>query len=374
MEITSVSVYALRLPLERGTYTMSHGRTATSYVTTIVQLRTDGGITGYGESCTAGSAYLDGFAEGVQAGVKELASSVIGLDPFETAVLNARMDTVLRGQLAAKSPIDVACWDIKGQAFGVPISTLLGGCFYDTIPLFDAISLGTPEEMAAYASEMRQAGYRHYQVKLGNDPAEDIARVRAVVEAAGEWDFMTCDGNAGWARAEAVKVMRALDQFEVFFEQPCPTIQEMADIRARSRLPILACEVVTSLGALVEIIDARAADAINLKPTRVGGITKAAQIRDLAQAMGIQMLVDEPGGGDIAEATIRQLAASTRPDRLIAMPGGVRGGRSGVTLHVAGDSLFMGERGRIKPLTAPGLGITVQEPLLGSPLFTVGAD
>ena len=176
---------------------------------------------------------------------------------------------------------------------------------------------------------------------------------------------MTCDANAGWTRGEAAKMAAALKGFDVFLEQPCPTIAEVADVRSRTHLPVVVDEVVTSLTALVEIVHARAADAINLKPTRVGGITKAAQIRDLAQALNIQLLVDEPGGGDIAGAAMLHLAASTRPEYLLAtsMPA--------TTVQVGGDTLPVPVGGRVASITAPGLGIKIEESLLDQPLFTI---
>jgi len=329
---------------------------------------TDVGIAGYGESCTAGSAYMDGFAAGVQAAIGELAPTVMGLDPRETAVVNARMDASLGGQLAAKSPIDIACWDIKGQAADVPVSTLLGGGFHESLPVFVAMSLGPAEDMAAYASRLKRTGYRNYQIKAGDDPDEDSARVRAVLDAVGNWDFVTCDANGGWTRAEALRMARALDGFDVFLEQPCLTVEEIADVRSRTRLPILVCEAVTGVTALVEIVRQRGADAINLKPTRVGGITKAVQVRDLAQALGLQLVVDEPGAGDIASASMLHLAASTRPEYLLATA------MTPSSVHVAGETLPAIVQGRVPAITTPGLGIIVDESLLGAPLFTIGDD
>lgn len=368
MRITGVSAYAMDLPLLLGTYTMSGGRSADSYATTVVRLTTDAGITGYGESCTGGSAYLDGFAGAVQAAVRELGPVLLGLDPLETALVDARLDAAMKGQMAAKSAIDVACWDIKGQALQVSIGTLLGGRFQESLPVFDAISLGTPKEMASRALAMRQEGYRNYQLKLGEDPVADSARVRAVVDAVGNWDLITCDANAALPRSQALRLANLLEEFDVFIEQPCKTLGDVANVRAHTNLPVVACEMVTSAEAVVEIAQLRAADAINLKLTRVGGITKAAQVRDLAQVLGLQLLVDSPGGGDLEAAAKLHLASSTDPKSLLAVS------MTPVSVHIAGNTLPLVKEGRVSGLSRPGLGIDVEELMLGRPLFTITDD
>lgn len=365
MRIASLTVYAIRLPHAQGRYAFSLGRSSTGSTTTVVRLASDGGATGYGEACTLGSAYMDGFTEGVQVAIRRLAPTLIGLDPCETGVVNERMDTVMKGNNAAKSAIDVACWDIKGQMLGLPICTMLGGTYQETLPVFEAISLDSPERMASYASRMREDGYRNYQLKLGDDPQIDIARVQAVMTAAGSWDFMTCDANTGWTRAGALRLAQMLRDANVFLEQPCDALEAVADIRARMTLPVMVDELVTGVAAFVEIIRRGAADAINLKITRVGGITKAAQVRDLAQTLGIQILIDEPFGSDIADAVKLHLAASTHPRFLLATS------MRGTTTQFARGPLPIVTRGRVGTINGPGLGIVVDESRLGEPIFTV---
>lgn len=363
MRIESVRAYAIDLPFLRGTYTMSGGRSASYFTTTVVQVECDSGITGFGECCTAGSNYLEGFPGGVRAAIQELAPIIVGLDPRETAVVNHVMDQAMAGQLAAKSAIDIACWDAKGRSLGESVTLLLGGCFHDSLPSFDAISMDTPERMADYARAMKEAGYTRYQLKLGADPRVDADRVRGITQSIGSWDFITCDANAHWTLPEAMQMIRMLDEFDVFVEQPCRTLAQVADVRSRTHLPILVDEVVTGVSALLDVIEARAADAINLKLTRVGGLTKARQIRDLAQLCGLRIVVDEPGGGDLAIAAMLGLAASTQQDYLLAVSG------SGTSVHVAGNEAPVSVGGRLPVLTDPGLGITIDQQLLGRPFF-----
>ena len=364
MHIAEIAVFSLDLPIARGSYTMSGGRTLTFTRSTVVRLRTDTGLVGFGEAATAGTAYMDSFAESVQAALRELAPTIVGLDPMQPAVLNAHMDSALRGHAPAKAAIDIACWDLRGQRLGLAAYELLGGRFANAVPVFDAISLGSPDQMAEYARSMRAAGIRRYQLKLGDDPGIDAARLRAVADAAGDWDFMTCDANGGWTLGQAARMVRAVADFDVYVEQPCATLENVASLRARTKLPVVVDESITGPTDLVDAVRLRACDAVNLKASRLGGLTKAALVRDLAVSLGLQVIVDEAGGGDIVQSAMVHLAASTPPRALLGTSA-----TTGFSLHVAGSTAPATIDGWVRPRETPGLGIEVDDAALGRPLY-----
>jgi len=125
MKITAIRAYRVELPLHEGTYRWSGGNSVTVFDSTVVAVETDAGITGYGEVCPLGPAYLPAYAEGARAGIREIGPKLLGLDPRDLGVLNRRMDAALRGHPYVKSAIDIACWDILGQAANLPVVTLL---------------------------------------------------------------------------------------------------------------------------------------------------------------------------------------------------------------------------------------------------------
>ena len=180
MQIKKIQVYRVELPLHEGSYTWSGGNSVSIFDSTVVAIHTDDGIVGHGEVCPLGPAYLPAYAEGARTGIAKLAPDLVGLDPTELAVLNARMDQLMRGHPYVKSAIDVACWDILGQAAGLPVVTLLGGRIGDSFALYRAISQDTPEAMAASVSHYRAQGYKKFQLKVGGDPDIDISRIRSV--------------------------------------------------------------------------------------------------------------------------------------------------------------------------------------------------
>ena len=149
MRITGIFAHRVELPLREGSYKWSGGKSIDVFDSTIVGVETDTGLVGYGEVCPLGPFYLPAYAEGVRAGLRELAPHLLGYDPREVQKLNHRMDAALKGHPYVKSGIDIACWDILGQATGLPVCVLMGGRYGEKIRLYRAISQESPEQMAA---------------------------------------------------------------------------------------------------------------------------------------------------------------------------------------------------------------------------------
>ena len=127
MKITAVRVYQIDLPLHEGSYKWSGGNAVSVFDSTVVAVETDAAITGWGEVCPLGPAYLPAYAAGARAGIMELAPHLISADPTSLGTLNDRMDSAMRGHPYVKSAIDMACWDILGKVSGLPVATLMGG-------------------------------------------------------------------------------------------------------------------------------------------------------------------------------------------------------------------------------------------------------
>ena len=197
MKIVRVFAHRVELPLKEGRYSWSGGKFVEVFDSTIVGVETDTGLVGYGEVCPLGPFYLPAYAEGVRAGLRELAPHVIGADPRELATLNDRMDAALKGHPYVKSGIDMACWDLLGQFTELPVCTLLGGRFGDAVRLYRAISQESPDAMARKVAGYRAEGYTRFQLKVGGDPDVDIERIRAVRAMLQPTDRLVADANTG---------------------------------------------------------------------------------------------------------------------------------------------------------------------------------
>lgn len=278
---------------------------------TIIGVETDAGITGYGEVCPLGPFYLPAYAEGVRAGLRELSPHLIGYDPRQVTKLNHRMDAALKGHPYVKSGIDIACWDILGKSTGLPVCELLGGRFGDSIRLYRAISQTKPDEMAANVASYQSEGYSRFQLKVGGDPDQDIERIHQVRAILPSNNRLVADANTGWTQHEAIRVVRAVKDLDVYIEQPCLTYEECLAVRRNTSHPFVLDENIDSLDMLLRAKADLAMDVVNLKISKLGGLTKTRQVRDLCVSMGIAMTLEDSWGGDITTAAIAHLAHST---------------------------------------------------------------
>lgn len=313
MKITNIFAHRVELPLREGSYQWSGGKSVSVFDSTIVGVATDSGLVGYGEVCPLGPFYLPAYAEGVRSGLRELAPHVIGFDPREFWKLNHRMDAALKGHPYVKSGIDIACWDILGKATGLPACELLGGRFGERVRLYRAISQTPPDEMTANVARYQAEGYTRFQLKVGGDPDEDIRRIHQVRAILPSEHRLVADANTGWTQHEAMRVVRAVKGLDVYIEQPCLTYEECLAVRRHTDHPFVLDENIDSLDMLLRAKSDLAMDVVNLKISKLGGLTKTKQVRDLCVSMGIAMTLEDSWGGDITTAAISHLAHST-PD------------------------------------------------------------
>jgi len=366
MKITRILAYQVDLPLHETTYRWSGGKSVTVFDSTIVAVETDAGITGYGEVCPLGPFYLPAYAGGARAGLRELAPHLIGHDPRDLGRLNRTMDAALKGHPYVKSGIDVACWDILGQAAGMPVCQLLGGRCGDDVPLYRAISQDTPDRMAARVAGYRAEGYRRFQLKVGGDPDVDIARIRAVAAEMHPGERLVADANTGWLQHDAVRVVRAVRDVDVYIEQPCLSYEECLAVRRHCDHPFVLDETIDDLAALLRARADLAMDVVNLKISKLGGLTRTRQLRDLCVSLGIAMTLEDSWGGDIATAAIAHLAQSTPPEFLFT----TTDFNSYVTVSTA-EGAPQRVNGRMAASTAPGLGVAPRMAVLGEPTVIV---
>ena len=366
MKITAIRAYQVDLPLKEGRYSWSNGNYVEVFDSTVVEVETDAGLKGYGETCPLGSAYLPAYALGVRSGLAELAPKVIGLDPRDLGVLNRHMDAVLRGHPYVKAGIDIACWDILGQAAGVPVNKLLGGRAQDDIVLYRAISQIEPDAMARNVEGYRSEGYTKFQLKVGADADSDIARIRLAAEVMGPGDVLVADANTGWTMHEAARVVNAVADVDVYIEQPCPTYEECLVTRRRTALPFVLDEVIDGVATLQRALADGAMDVINLKISKVGGLTKARLIRDLCIDAGVPMTIEDTWGGDITTAAIAHLAQSTPAEFCFS----ATDFNSYGTVEIARGAPKRVD-GRMTASETPGLGVAPIFEVLGAPVLEV---
>ncbi len=363
MKITAIRAYQIGLPYTGGTYSWSGGYSVSEALSTVVEIETDAGITGYGESCPLPN-YLHAYGEGVPVGVRTLAPALIGADPRELDAVNRRMDRTILGHTYAKSPIDVACWDILGKACGLPVYALLGGRFHDAMPMYRAVPQKDPDVMAGLVAEFRAEGYRQFQLKSGGEQSDQIARIREVADCHEPGQILIADAKRAWTREGAIRVARALPDVDVIIEQPCDGYEACRSVRRQIGHAVKLDECITDMTVLQRAIADDALDMLSVKISRFGGLTAARRIRDMCTAAEIEMTVEDVWGGALVSAAVAHLAASTQPEVMK----NTTDLHNYNTVHFAGDAPEVRD-GCLVPPDRPGLGVTPDMATLGEPLF-----
>jgi L-alanine-DL-glutamate epimerase-like enolase superfamily enzyme len=361
--ITGIRAYRQWQPFVEGTYATSAG-SAAGFDAVIVAIDTAQGVTGWGEMAPLGSFYSEAFAAGARAGVAELAPHLVGLDAGQPRAVAARMAAAMRGQPYIKAALDMACWDAAAREQGRPLCEALGGCLGGAVELYRSIPPVPPGEAAAAARRHAAAGYRRLQVKVGGDMRTDAERLLAVGEAAGPDVQLVADANGGWSSATAIRFVRAAGDADYALEQPCPSLEECAAVRARCPVPVLLDESILSLHALLAAWRAGAADGVTIKLSRVGGVTPAVTIRDVAAELGLPVTIEGTGGASIDTAAMVHLSLSTPPE--------LRGPTVDFNAWVTADNATgvpVPVDGRLAAPSGPGLGVAVLAERLGEPFF-----
>ncbi len=362
MKVTRVSLWKKPLKSHKD-YHMSSGKSCLTTDTIIVKIDTDNDLSGWGENCPI-PHYLPAYAAGIEPAIDYMMPEIIGANPLGAESLMARLDRFLIGHNYAKSPLDMAFWDITAKAAGLPLYMLLGGRRSEKMPVYHSLTCIAPEEMARIAKDAHSQKVTQFQVKLGADQnwEADVARMRLVREAVGDGPLVYADWNCGASKLEAIRTARAVMDMDIMLEQPCDTIDECASVKQATGLPMKLDESTQSPADLLYASKADCLDATALKISKFGGLSAARRARDLCVSLGVKMCVEDTWGSDIVTAAALHLGASTDPKFL---------------LNVCDLSSYVGPRldqnapvredGFIRPSEGPGLGVTPDMDVLGVP-------
>ncbi|WP_136442172.1 mandelate racemase/muconate lactonizing enzyme family protein [Pacificoceanicola onchidii] len=362
MKITRIALW--HLPLTSHTaYYMAEGKTCDTVETVVLSVDTDQGITGWGEVCPI-PHYLPAYARGVAPALQELAPVLLGADPVGVEALMARAEAYLPDHRYAKSALDIALWDITGQAAGLPLHTLLGGQRQADLPLYHSITCVEPDEMARIAREAQATGITQFQAKLGasGDWQTDVERLAKVREAVGPGPLVYGDWNCGATTLDAIRVGRGASDLDVMLEAPCATLEECARVQRATLLPMKMDELAHDTASMLEAYRLGIMDVVALKISKFGGLSALRRARDLSLHLGAKMCIECTWGSDIVTAAALHLGAATDPTRVLNVCD-----LSGYVAPRVAPTAPTRKEGRIAPPNAPGLGITVDKTALGAP-------
>lgn len=364
MKITGLTLWKVPLT-SRETYYMSDGKTCDTVDTVVLRIDTDTGLQGWGEVCPI-PQYLPAYADGVAPAIREMAGVLLGADPVGPEALMHRLDAHLPGHPYAKSPIDIALWDLTAKASGLPLYALLGGLLCETLPLYHSITCIAPDKMARIAREAYGTGIRQFQAKLGADGdwQADVERLTKVREAVGDGPIVYGDWNCGSDQLDAVRVGRAVRHLDIMLEQPCATLDECANVKRACGLPMKIDESAHDTASLLKAGELGCVDAVALKLSKFGGLGALRRARDLCLYLGTRMCIEDTWGSDIATSTALHLAASTPSHGILNVCD-----LSGYVEPRLDETAPVRANGTIKVDDKPGHGVTPDPDRLGRPVL-----
>jgi muconate cycloisomerase len=361
MKITAIEAHVVRVPLKPERLMITTlGQHAVSYYV-LVRVATDAGLEGAGEA-TVDARWSGETAWGAKLMIEDVFQpALLGCNPAEIAEIDRRMDAAAAHNWFAKSAIEMACWDLCGQAAGKPVYELLGGACRP-LTIRSRYSLGAYEasHAARRACELVAEGFTTIKIKVGRDPQADVARVRAVREAVGPQIDLTIDANCGWDAETAIHCLKQLQDCRlVLVEQPTAKgdYAAMARVREVSGLPIMADESCFDLVHARELVRNRCCDVISVYPGKQGGIRKAREIVEFAARHGVACSIGSNLELDVATAAMAHLIVAAPNMQVERFPGDLLG-PDYHAWSVVQDRLEI--RGPLTTITnRPGLGVCV---------------
>ena len=306
MKITEVRLGKISVPLRVPFKTAL--RSVSSVEDVIVEIHTDTGNVGYGEAPPTGAITGDTTLAIIGAIQDHIAKSIIGKEVDELETLLQTVQKCVVKNTSAKAAVDMAIWDLYGQLYKIPVHKLLGGA-RKSIVTDITISVNPPEEMARDAINAIERGYDCLKVKVGANPALDVERLSAVRKAVGSEVCIRIDANQAWQPKEAVRILNEMQDKGLkieFVEQPVKAhdFEGLKYVTERSYVPVLADESVFSPEDAMTIMQMGAADLVNIKLMKCGGLYNALKIASAAEVFGVECMI-----GCMLEAKISVNAA-----------------------------------------------------------------
>ncbi len=358
MKITEVKLGKISVPLRVPFKTAL--RSVNSVEDVIVEIHTDSGEIGYGEAPPTGVITGDTTGAIIGAISDHIGKSLIGrdVDDFED-VLKVVQSCIVKNT-SAKAAVDMALWDLYGQLYKIPVYKLMGGARKNIVTDI-TISVNPPEQMAEDAKDAIRRGYDCLKVKVGANPALDVERLSAVRKAVGNDVCIRIDANQAWKPKEAVRILNRMQdkglQIE-FVEQPVAAhdIEGLKYVTERSYVPVLADESVFSPEDALKIMQIGAADLVNIKLMKCGGLYNALKIISAAEVYGVECMIGCMLEAKISVNAAVELACAKKIITKIDLDGPVLCSED----PIIGGAVF--EEKNITVSDEPGLGIKGFEP------------
>ncbi|WP_116474337.1 mandelate racemase/muconate lactonizing enzyme family protein [Zobellella maritima] len=354
MQIKQITVYGIRLPLKQP-FKIAYD-TYEDIESILVRIESTSGEVGWGEAVVDQHVSGETWQAARQIITKELSPLLIGRTFDSIGAFHRMAEARIRHNPSAKAALDIALHDLLARHCKVPLYSLLGGRFHARLELPCVISMLAPEEMARQAREACERGYSSIKIKLGDAPEQDIERIARVREAMSPGVALRVDANQGWTAKQALQVIRHASPYRVeWFEQPVSieNLDALARITQSTEALIMADEPIHGVRDMLEVVRREAADMVNIKLMKSGGLHAARAMAELGLAADIPCQI-----GSMVESSVATLAGA---HLAMAHCNIVANDMVGPAMISADVADMPGSEMHIELPEAPGLGVLVDE-------------
>jgi L-alanine-DL-glutamate epimerase-like enolase superfamily enzyme len=277
----------------------------------LIAIAADDGTVGYGYA--SATKHMGASSAGLKGVLDDFTGRLLGRDPFDIEAIMADLDHRLRGMNQAKAAIDCALHEIAARALGVPLCALFGGKLRTEFPVLRVLSLKQPEEMAAKARELVDAGYRDIKIKVDGRVDLDAARVRAIRDEVGPEIRLTIDANQAYKPKGAIRLASKVADLGVeIFEQPCNADDHagLKFVTDHSPIAVEADESAGSVRDVFRLVSSRIVDLVSLKVPKLGGLRNTIVAARICEAADIPCRLGAHVGPRLLTAQAMHVAAS----------------------------------------------------------------
>ncbi|WP_243291600.1 dipeptide epimerase [Bacillus sp. FJAT-47783] len=314
MKIKSIELFGIRLPFITPFIVSYH--TYNDMPSIIVKIETDDGLIGYGEGTPDEHVTGEEWKSTYEMIKNILAPELIGENPFNIEKIHEKMNKKIYGAPTAKAAIDIACYDLMGKAANQPVYNLLGGKYRDSLKIAKVISILESNEMASIAKEAIANGYKELKLKVGTDKQKDVERIRAVREAVGSGIPIRVDANQGWMySSDALYVLQRVKDCDIdWIEQPvlADDMDALLEVKEKTLIPVMIDEGLHGNKEMREVISKRAADKINIKLMKCGGLFPATKLVHQAEMAGLTCQIGSMVESSVASSAGLHLATAKK--------------------------------------------------------------
>lgn len=354
MTIKQIDCFSRTFQL-RNPYTIAYDAIATA-PNLFVRIETSSGLIGWGNA--APDAYVTGetlaMAEAKITNV--LIPALLGQEVLALSALHEILQAQAPHTPAACAALEIALYDLAGKILHLPLYKFFG---WARSQILTSITIGITnlDESVRQAREFIQAGFCVLKIKTGNDWQEDVARIKAIRAAAGAAIVLRIDANQGYSVEQAIKFSHAIENCQIeFIEQPTPAknFAALQAVRESSKIPIMADESALSNHDVLTLAANGAADMVNLKLMKNGGITNTIQAAAIAGAGKMPVMLGCNDESKISIAAAVHLACGLNGIRYADLDGAFD-----IVDDLAAGGFELRE-GYLLPSNLPGLGVQVK--------------